>query len=247
MVYKDAMNIRYVTGFGNTEKYKNFLISMPVQVATYWPEGEIYVYYEEVPDAIRILHPHIHCENFRNIPRLIEYLKIISKLPFARGIMADGKYNYRYDVYSWCRKVFYQINAAENFDGVLIWLDGDIVTYEEIDEELIHDWINGYEIAVMDRIGYPLDASMIIWDCSKFKTKDLLYNYRWMFESGAIFTLPEWTDIPALEILIKQMEITRNDIAKYIDSDKKGKAANVFDIVMDGKAKHLKGKLKNEV
>ena len=206
----------------------------------HWPEGEIFVYYEDKkPD---LDDPRITYKNLFDIEGCTWFLEGIDRFNALKGRIGQNTYSYRHDIFKFCRKSFAQIDAARDYKGTLIWLDSDIETFRNIPEHWFYEWLGDTAVAYLGRKEWHLCASFLIWDCSMVETKRFFEIYQDIYLNGNVLTLPEIHDSFIVEVLINQLKMPATDITGNVD--KKG-PYNVFDTVFEGRARHLKGKLKS--
>jgi len=232
-------NFRYVTSFPRVG-YEQFKHTVPLMIREHWPKGEVWAYYEEDFES----SDNVNRINIFKKTKLKQYLGYLEPFQVCDGVMPTGFYDFKFDISKFCRKAFAILNASHDYEDVLVWLDGDIETYDDIPSEWLESWLADYPMALMlQPESYP-DASMMIMDCSRKETRSFLDNYANLLNTGGIFLLNQWHDAFVVEFLISSLKTPVNDIAKGLEL-LPGESANVFNRIMQGKAKHFKGALKN--
>jgi len=233
--------IRIVTSFGPEhwelcgEKFMRGL--------KHWPADEIYIYYEgEQPDPAQWDDPRIVWKDLLEVTGCKEYLSQVRYPPIMQGII-NGKRIYQFDLFRFCRKMFAQVDAAVDYDGLLYWLDFDTETYNDIPEARLEKYLEGTFMAYMGRPGWHSCASLVGWDCAHVLNQTWWQGYYDIYLSGRVLTLPEWHDSYVLDALREANQIPARNIAEGIEMEA-GKPTNVFNLVMDGYAKHNKGNKK---
>lgn len=164
------------------------------------------------------------------------------KFPMMHGRL-DGKYNYRYDIFKFCRKSFAQINEASINGDWLFWIDSDVEFTGPM------EWpraSSGWEMSsnFMYYLGRPewhSCASFVGWNLQHAVSGEFWEQYFLLHVTGKVFGLPEWHDSYILDWLRTEGKLPVVDLAAGMDL--KG-PANVFDEVFKN-AHHKKGNLKH--
>jgi len=219
------------------EQHQRYGSEMLDTLVAHWPEGERVCYSENheditAPDGVVV-------KDLLEIPGCTEFLHAISYLPIFKGVV-DGKRYYTHDINAFSRKAFAQMDAAIDYDGILIWLDADTKTLQSLPELVLEQWIGGNFVCVMKRKTWHLCSSFVMWDCGHAFSPGFWQHYFNLYTSGSVLTLPQWDDAFVLERCIESLEGV-NDIAADITGEG---PYNVFDKVFDGVAVHYKGNSK---
>lgn len=197
------------------------------------------IYYENIkPD---FTHELIEYKNLFEIPGCLDLLKIFSSLPVFRG-QINGKRNYRYDIFRFCRKILAQCHAAEGYQGKLYWMDADVEFTQELKPELLSSFVQGVFMAYLGRDYWHSCASFIAWDTEHPHSQRFWTTYYQLLVTGQIFTLPEWHDSFVLDAIRQELQLSTRNIAEQFKFG--NRPANVFDEVFSGIAIHKKGNLK---
>lgn len=236
--------IRYVTSF-DAAGYEKYGKTMLEGWLKYWPEGEILVYAEDYGVSFfpAVIDSRIKWKNLWETPYIGEFVEWLGSWDIFRGRAPAGDYCYKIDLYKFCRKMFAQIDAAHQFGGLLVWIDGDVETDEPIPESWLAGFLDGKSVAYMGRVEWHLCASFLIWDLSREDAVKFFDAYKECLLSRTVLALPEWHDSFVVEFLLSVMGIEANNISKDIELSG---PYNVFDIVMKGRARHLKGRIKDK-
>jgi predicted O-methyltransferase YrrM len=236
------MSIRYVTSFSG-QGYELYGKEMLEGLLRFWPEGEVYVYSED----FYMLEPKFDAidgvvyRDLLKVEGLALFLEGIEKLPIAHGRLPQG-YNYRYDVWKFCRKMFAQWDAFQDFRGTLVWVDADTYTIQNIPQKWLETWIEGSAMAYLGRKQWHLCASFLMWDCLRRETKVFFDTYIWLLKNNTVLFLPEWHDSFLVQTCIESLRIPANNISGLIEEPG---PVNVYDMVFQNRSKHQKGNLKN--
>lgn len=208
----------------------------------HWPADEIYIYHEFDAPPVGQYDERVVWKRLLEVPGCHDYLKITKQLPIFSGIINNTR-DYRYDLHRFCRKMFAQCDAAMEYPGLLYWLDFDTETYADIPEALLERFLEGTFMAGMARPGYHSCASLVGWDCGHAFSPTWWLNYYTVYVSGRVLLLPEWHDSFVLDMLRQVNSVPFRNLAEGIEMEE-GKPTNVFNLVMDGYARHNKGNRK---
>lgn len=166
----------------------NFLKSID-----HWP-GKIIVYLES---PIDFEHPKLEKRDFFSIPNASIFLENIESEPKLRG-MVDGKYNYNFDVWKFCRKMFCQFDAFKE-GGKMFWLDGDVELLKPISEEYLSDMFHGEHLIVYGREGFYTETGVVGFDTDHPKFPEFQSRYVATLQKGIFYTLKGWHDCYCLD------------------------------------------------
>jgi hypothetical protein len=234
------MQFKFVTSM-NQEIADNCGSKMLETFIEYWPfEAEMHVYSEDDP-LKAVTHDRIIYHKLQDVPGYNELEMAFSTFPIFDGIV-DNKRHYQWDVHRFFRKVFAQIDAANDYEGYLFWLDSDVITLNWVDAAALEHWMEGAFIAVMKRKTWHLCSSFVGWDCSHPHAKSFWETYYRNYLSGKVLLLPQWDDAFVLEKTIEGLDGVK-DIAAHVEGEG---PYNVFDTVFDKIATHKKGNLKHQ-
>lgn len=180
--------------------------------------------------------PDFECKDLRKVPGFQEFLAVSGMLPAFRGrAWGEEQRNYRYDVHTFFRKSFAQIDAASHHGDWLYWIDADI--------EFTGPFRFPQRDAFMLYLGRPewhSCASFVGWNLKHEASGEFWKRYWLLYVTGTVFALPEWHDSFILDWLRHEMQFPAHNLAAGLDL--KG-PANVFDEVFPN-AHHKKGNLK---
>jgi hypothetical protein len=201
-----------------------------------WP---LTIYYEDVQPDFE--HDQVTFKNLFEVKGCKQYLAATSTFPIFKGLI-DVKRDYRFDTYRFARKMFAQADAADGKDGQLWWIDADTEILSPLPESLLEDALEGVLMAFMGRPGWHSCASLVGWDLAHPYSQSFWMAYFNLHTTGQIFVLPEWHDSYVLDVLRKESGIPARNMAEHIEMD--NGPVNVFDLVLDGYARHFKGNKK---
>lgn len=198
-------------------------------------EIPIHVYYEgEKPD---FEHDLVIYHDLFQVDGAVEFLSAISGLPIFAGII-NGKRNYRYDLFTFCRKIFAQHDAARDYGGKLFWIDADTEFDHPVTQEYLEGLFEGHFMVYLGRTGWDHScASFIGWDNGHEHAQAFWEAYVSTVLSGQVFLLEQWHDSFILDVIRKHGGISAKNLLEGVDMPEG--PVNVFDIF--GLGHHKKG------
>lgn len=240
-------DITIVTSFGPSgyDQYgRNFLRTF----RRHWPNGvRLVAYHEgtqlptwcesvnlmEVGPCAKFLYAHADNEEAHGT-------KQAAGRSWKRAAIEEG-YNFRFDAYKFCRKVFAVWHASRLVkSGKLFWLDADVVTFADVDWSLFDEVLpEDADISYLARWkGYHSECGFVGYNLDSRRVHRFLDKFAGLYDSGEVFRLGEWHDSYVFDQVREMMDVREHKIPT--------KTMNrVFDTSPLGKyMKHLKGKLK---
>jgi len=230
--------MKIITSFSE-EGYARYGRRFLESYVTHWPVP-IIVYHEGEPPDFE--HALVSYKNLYEVYGCAHFLQCTAMLPVFAGGAPER--DYRYDVFRFCRKSFAQIDAARGHDGLLFWVDADVVTLAPITEGWLRAQLEGTFMAYLGRPTWHSCTSFVGWDCGHPQAEQFWKAYLGMYLSGQVLRLKEWHDCFVLDMLREAMKLEARDLAADIKLPEG--PANVFDYVFQGKARHFKGNMKLE-
>ncbi len=169
-----------------------------------YADAEIVAYNEDV-----ISHPveGVREEALFSIPELSSFLDSIEYFAPAHGLFkhANGEqlYDYNFNASKWCRKVFVQANSTD-YNGIVVWLDADVLMTDYFDEGMALELLGGKPIAYYDRENFHPEAGIVIYDMRSARAHAFVDKLKWLYISGFIFRNPHgWHDCWAMWMLLQ--------------------------------------------
>ena len=194
---------------------------------------DVYIETDEEPP---FQHPLIKYFPLFKVEGCIDFLKL-AQFPAAMGHpWGEKKYNYRYDAFRFCRKMFAIIDAASRKPEHLYWIDSDV----EFHERFVFQKDFGF-MAYLGRPEWHSCTSFIGFDLTHFVSGEFFKKLWMLYVTGSVFCLPEWADPQVLDWMRQQTGVPATNLAEGLKL--KG-PENVFDFVFST-AKHKKGNLKH--
>jgi hypothetical protein len=174
-----------VTTFKGDEPY---VIRCLETFSKHWP-CKLIAYYETKPD---FEHEKIEYRDFFSIPGVTQFLKRLERMVGTNGDFG-GMYDYRFNAYKFCRKVF-AMDAVFDEDDKVFFIGSDVITFRDVPEILLLDLIHEVPFCYLGRDTYTetdfLGFNTKHRDFQKFRNK-FLYG----FTSGRIFQRTDgWHD-----------------------------------------------------
>jgi hypothetical protein len=199
-----------------------------------WPASErLVIYHEGMPeDAIE--NDRIEWRNLFEVEGLTKVLDDINASePVFKGQIQvpvqgkDGKqeiqqqYDYRYDAFRFCRKVFAIVDAAYKCDDrYLAWIDADVVTHSEVPINFIESLIDdNAAIAYLGREWTYTECGFMVFDLSNPMTDKFLQSYKNIYTTGAFRLVGEWHDSYLFDVVRLMLKVPGTNIAKGLKHD----------------------------
>lgn len=234
--------IRVVTSF-DEEGYGLYGKKMLRTLLKHTDVDEVIAYYGGDPEKKPTFsNKRLTIKDLYEVPGCSAFLQATNTFPIFQGIL-NGKRDYRLDVFRFSRKMFAQMDAATDFDGLLVWLDADTQFTDRIERCFFEEKVGDSVMAYMGRPNWHLCASFIVWNCAHPSAPFFWQNYADLLMSGKFMLLPEWHDSYLLETLATTPELPTINMAAGLTDDQG--PVNIFDIVFKGKAHHYKGNKKH--
>lgn len=236
----------FITSFSNAgyEQYgKRFLETFLENC-----KENIIVYYEGIK-------PELESEQieYRNLWRVRDCWEMVMKLkghPVMCG-EADGNYNYRYNAYTFCRKVFAVCDAAKQAKSdTLVWIDADMVVLNKIPKNYISKLRPDKDtrIVYVGRPGWHSECGFVAYYNVRTKEMKAFFQmFRDVYRSGMFVYLQEWHDCYVFDAVRRFTDVKCYNIAEDVPADEEHlihpmchvpKLAKYFD--------HMKGARKNK-
>ena len=213
-----------------------------------WP-GDIVVYYEVSPPDFK--HPKIEYKNLffieeAGVPICANFLQYIRDIPLAHGQTENG-YNYNYDLWKFCRKVFAQWDILRNHTGQAFWLDADCIIKKPVALSQLEELFDEKGLALLGRTGFYTETGVVGFDTRNEKFGEFLQTYIDFLRKGKVFLLPRWHDCEMLDWARDLSGISWNNLSPFFEF-KEQISLDEMDVLPKTKLgefiKHNKGHLK---
>lgn len=110
---------------------------------------------------------------------------------------------WQWDVVKYAHKVFAAVDALEDYDGIGVWLDADVVTFAQIPDGLVEKQVEKAYIAHYGRTGMYTETGMWIIDCAHPEHKNFMATWKDVYHSEQFKRLPQWHDCMTLDATIR--------------------------------------------
>jgi hypothetical protein len=176
----------------------------------HWSCGvTLHVYYEDWNPYVEV--PHLMDEPLFKFHSLViesEWLRY-----FKHRHRDKPVHGFKLDAVRFAHKVAALLSACawNNYGGsdYLIWLDGDIVTHQDFDEQHLLSLLPPHDalIAWLDRArAYP-ECGFYIVNCMHPLFREFCIRLRSMYADDELFHLKEWHDSYVMEQTVKQLGV----------------------------------------
>ena len=189
-----------------------------------WPTKLII--YTEFP--LEIDNDKIEVRDFFAIPEVQPFLTYLKGLPKAFGKVDNG-YNYNFDLWRFCRKLFAQYEVLKQHKGKVFWLDADLYFLKPITEDFLDKLFEGHPLAFFGREGLYTETGFVGFDTEYDRFEVFLENYINCLKKGIVFQLPGWQDCEVFDWARKQTGFQERNLSKFfkIPPDKKMKRSEL--------------------
>lgn len=176
---------------------------------TFWPaEVALYVVSE---DWLPIPYWHLSAS-----PAASDFLLRHQDSARAKGTAPEqmvrekrGSYNFRFDAYRFCKKVFaIDLIAKEVKTGKLFWVDGDVETFAEVPLDLLAKILPaGHAVSCLDRGHYHSECGFVGYDLDHPACRPFIEAFAALYGSDEVFNLGEWHDSWVFDWLRRKMSV----------------------------------------
>lgn len=143
--------------------------------------------------------------------KYIHYSKTINPLRFLWRLRFF-KYTFMFDVCKFSHKVFAMHEASKYFkEGMLFWLDGDLITHSKVDDNFFNYFNNPYKISYhLDRINPPYtETGFIAFNLNHEYTKKFFEQWINYYIKSFFLKLSDgWTDCHTYDSTRKDIGLT---------------------------------------
>lgn len=153
-----------------------------------WP-GKIICYLES---PIDFEHEKLEKRNLFDVEHITAFLTYLKNFPKAHG-KTDKGYNYNFDVWKFCRKMFAQFDAFKE-GGKMYWLDADCIITKPVPLDFLEDLFHGEPLVFLGREGFYTETGIVGFDTDHIEFEDFILNYKETLQKGVVFKLKQWHD-----------------------------------------------------
>ena len=175
--------ITAVTSFSPTgwEQYGREGVASLVK---YWP-GKVIAYVEGA--APEDLPKEVEFRNLYALKGVPEILDWAGKMPLLRGIMPDGDYNYHINFHKFSRKVFAICDELMKENGLVYWVDADVVLSKDVPEEFLAGLLKDVFTCYLGRKDFDhTETGIVGYDTSHEWNKGFASNFLNLFFNAYI-------------------------------------------------------------
>jgi hypothetical protein len=114
-------------------------------------------------------------------------------------------YCFRFDALKFCQMAMYPWHAAQSVkDGILVWLDGDVVTNKNVPEGWVNRLLGPNSVAYLGRVGAHSEIGFTAYRLPA--ALPLLKRFHDIYATDEVFTLPEWHSAYCFDIARREAE-----------------------------------------
>jgi hypothetical protein len=195
--------------------YETYVQKMIDSVLLHWPTKLII--YTEFP--LEIDNDKIEVRNLFAIPAVQPFLTYIKGIPQAFG-KVEGGYNYNFDLWRFCRKLFAQYDVLQQHKGKVFWLDADLYILKNITEDWLEKLFDGHPLVFLGREGLYTETGFIGFDTEYDRFDIFLENYINCLKKGVVFQLPGWQDCEVFDWARKKTGFQERNLSKFFQIPK---------------------------
>lgn len=247
----NSSSFSVVTTF-NMNGYNNFASKMIKSFDNFWDKN-IYlsVYYEDMNQPEEKLSDRIIFYSFNNFIK--DWYQFRDKFIDYEKAKPNNDNNsfYKYSAIKFAHKVYtikHQIEKCNT--DYLIWLDSDVLTFNNIDYDLLSRLINNnYYLSYLGRqhINFHSECGFLIFNLKNEYHKKFWENIYLMYDEGRLFKEKEWHDSYIFDVV--RLELEKQGMKSFnistIGIKKNYDELNVFDnSILGDYMIHFKGNRK---
>lgn len=119
-------------------------------------------------------------------------------------------YNFRYDAYRFCRKVFALAHAATILrTGKMFWVDADVVTHSPVPLGLLDSVLpDGYDLSYLERRkGYHSECGFVGYNLDTPGAHDFIGKFAAKYATGEFKKYAEWHDSWVFDRLREELPV----------------------------------------
>ncbi len=182
--------------------YQEYAYRLIETFSKFWDNSiKLYAYYDEMPIEWNVTSNNIHY-----IPATFSNL-VAFKERNKNNLKQDSK-NFLLDGIRFSHKVYAFVDMALNKDvDVAIWLDGDSVTHQYVNEETVLRWLNGKMAGALFRPKLYTETGFHIFDMRYPLAKEFMKKWISYYDTDTVWELPFFTDCHTYDATVKQFDI----------------------------------------
>jgi hypothetical protein len=156
----------------------------------HWDDSiDLYAYYDAIPDGgWRATASNVHYLPFED-PDLIAFKERNIDNPEQAGNGTNK--DFLRDGIRFSHKVFAYIDTAMNKGAdIAIWLDGDVITHEDVNEATVFRWLDGKMAGALLRPWIYTETGFHVFDMRFPQAAQFMQQWRMQYTTDAIWNLP---------------------------------------------------------
>ena len=156
----------------------------------HWDKSiDLYAYYDAIPDSgWRATADNVHYLPFED-PDLIAFKERNRNNPKQAGNGTNK--DFLRDGIRFSHKVFAYIDTAMNRGAdIAVWLDGDVITHEDVDEAVVLRWLDGKMAGALLRPWIYTETGFHVFDMRYPEAKAFMDAWRYQYTSDAVWNHP---------------------------------------------------------
>ncbi len=193
--------ISVVTSFSK-KGYADYGARFLQTFAVHWPRNvQLLIYHEGQPElgGVDLLRDVRDCETFlkRHEHNLIVQGRQRDPSHYWKRECVQQGYNFRYDAYKFCRKIFAIEHAALTAKrGRLFWVDADVVTFDDIPTSFLESTLPASVCtSYLGRSGgYHSECGFVGYNLDHPRCFDFINVFASLYRNDTFMRLEEWHD-----------------------------------------------------
>lgn len=195
------MKIAAATTF-SLQGYNNYANKLIETFDKFWDKSiDLYAYYDEMPsNGWNINCPNIHYLP-ADFPDLLDFKKRNANHP------KQSTKEYLKDAIRFSHKVYAYVDMALNKNvDIAIWLDGDTITHQPVDENVIKTWLQDKMAGALFRPTIYTETGFHIFDMRRTEAKEFMKDWIDWYNSDRVWILGNHTDCHTYDETIKKFD-----------------------------------------
>jgi hypothetical protein len=196
------MKIAAATTF-SLNGYNEYAYRLIESFNQYWDKNiDLYVYYDQLPSqGWNIQSPNIHYIP-ANFPNLLAFKERNRAHPKASTT------NFIFDGVRFSHKVYAYIDMATNKNvDIAIWLDGDTITHQPVNNDVVMRWLNGKMAGALFRPTIFTETGFHIFDMRYPEAKVFMQQWIDWYNTDQVWNLSAYTDCHTYDATVAQFDI----------------------------------------
>jgi len=214
-----------ITSFG-TEGYEKYGRRFIETFLEHWKDETLVVYYETLPED-RTQDERVEWRDLFSIPNTPAfYEKMMASPKIFQGVRTPkGRqlYDYRFDAYRFCRKVFATVDAAlrpPEPEERMAWVDADVVFHSDVPDGFLKSILpDEAYTAYLGRESMYTETGFVAFNPSHPAHSPFMRLYGDMYVTGAFKFLGEWHDCYVYDMTRTVMGVPGVDLSGGLECE----------------------------